>query len=54
MVSCPECVSTVALPESMYLNEILECSDCHVELEVLALDPVMVGLAPEIEEDWGE
>ncbi|HEX8008753.1 MAG TPA: lysine biosynthesis protein LysW [Trebonia sp.] len=54
MVSCPECVSMVTLPESLRLNEIVECGDCHVELEILALDPVIVGLAPDVEEDWGE
>jgi alpha-aminoadipate/glutamate carrier protein LysW len=54
MVSCPECAGSVVLSESLRLNEILECGDCRVELEILALNPVMVGLAPEVEEDWGE
>jgi alpha-aminoadipate carrier protein LysW len=35
-------------------NEIVECSACGVELEVISIDPVAVALAPEEEEDWGE
>ena len=54
MINCPECTGSVTVPESLRLNEILECSECHVELEILALEPVMIALAPEIEEDWGE
>ncbi len=54
MINCPECMGSVTVSESVRLSEILECGECHVELEILALDPVMVALAPEIEEDWGE
>ena len=54
MLNCPECAGPVAVAPSARLNEIIECGDCHVELEVLAVDPVLVGLAPEVEEDWGE
>jgi alpha-aminoadipate carrier protein LysW len=54
MVTCPECAGSVALAEEPRLNEILECAECHIELEILALDPVLLGLAPEVEEDWGE
>jgi len=44
----------VTLPANPALNEILECAECRIELEVVSLEPVMVALAPEIEEDWGE
>jgi len=30
------------------------CPDCGVELEVMGLDPLVLDLAPEEEEDWGE
>lgn len=51
---CPDCQSPVQLAEPVRLNEIVECGDCRVELEVVALEPVMLILAPELEEDWGE
>jgi alpha-aminoadipate carrier protein LysW len=36
------------------VGEIVVCPDCGVELEVLSVAPVSLGLAPEVEEDWGE
>jgi alpha-aminoadipate carrier protein LysW len=54
MLNCPECTGAVTVPEFPRVSETVECGECHVELEILALDPVMVALAPEIEEDWGE
>lgn len=51
---CPECDAAVTLAESVRLSEVVECPECLCELEVVALDPVMLALAPEIEEDWGE
>lgn len=54
MISCPDCEAAVALPAGVRLSEILECAECRVELEVVSLEPVLVALAPEIEEDWGE
>jgi len=35
-------------------GEIVVCPDCGVELEVLSVEPITLGLAPEVEEDWGE
>ncbi|WUO34738.1 lysine biosynthesis protein LysW [Streptomyces sp. NBC_00286] len=35
-------------------NEIVECADCASELEILSIDPVLLALAPDVEEDWGE
>ena len=40
--------------DSVRLNEILECAGCRIELEIVALSPVVLALAPEVEEDWGE
>jgi alpha-aminoadipate carrier protein LysW len=51
---CPECNAEIALPGDIIENEIVSCPDCGVELEVTALDPVTLELAPEEEEDWGE
>lgn len=53
-VECPECCAEVALSQGTVLHEILPCSDCGAELEIVSLDPVEVDLAPEVEEDWGE
>jgi len=51
--NCPECGNALELKEVM-AHEIVECSACGVELEVTAVDPLAVALAPEEEEDWGE
>lgn len=52
--ACPECEGPVNVPDSVRLSEILECGDCRRELEIVALNPAILALAPEIEEDWGE
>ncbi|MGH8934436.1 MAG: lysine biosynthesis protein LysW [Egibacteraceae bacterium] len=51
---CPECDAGLDTAEQPRISEIIECADCRSELEVVALDPVILALAPEIEEDWGE
>ena len=51
---CPECDAAVALESGAVVGEIVTCSDCAVELEVMALDPVRLEPAPPEEEDWGE
>ena len=35
-------------------GEIVSCPDCGAELEVTAIAPVALALAPEAEVDWGE
>ncbi|MCP3755563.1 lysine biosynthesis protein LysW [Streptomyces sp. TBY4] len=52
--ACPECEEQVQIGESVRLNEILECVGCRSELEIVALNPTVLALAPEVEEDWGE
>lgn len=50
---CTECdaaiQANVALP-----GEILDCADCGAELEVRSVSPLVLALAPQVEEDWGE
>lgn len=53
-VLCPECEAELVLGANVEESEIIVCPDCGVELEVLSVDPVEVGLAPDVEEDWGE
>ena len=35
-------------------NEIVQCPECGVDLEVTGIDPITLAPAPEEEEDWGE
>lgn len=50
---CPECAAVVVLKDPER-GEIVECSECGVELEVTAVSPLQLAPAPEEEEDWGE
>jgi len=51
---CPECDAEVDIPGDAMENELLSCSECGIELEIMNLDPIELELAPEVEEDWGE
>jgi alpha-aminoadipate carrier protein LysW len=53
-VECPECAAELNLAPDLEMGEILSCPECGGELEVLSLDPVTLGFAPAVEEDWGE
>ena len=53
VAECPECFGSVELNDVMQ-NEIVQCGDCGADLEVVELDPVVLELAPEEDEDWGE
>ena len=50
---CPECFAEVELTNVMQ-NEITQCPECGTDLEVVTVDPLVLELAPEEEEDWGE
>lgn len=50
---CPECAGAIALPKPVS-GEIVDCPDCGVELEVVTANPILLALAPEEAEDWGE
>ena len=54
MHRCPVCDADVTISEDPVEGEVLECEECGTELEILALDPVTLGEAPDAEEDWGE
>ena len=51
---CPECDGEVSVGPDAVKGEIVSCPDCGAELEVTAIGPVALALAPEAEEDWGE
>jgi alpha-aminoadipate carrier protein LysW len=52
--TCPECEAEISLADDTLEGEIVQCPDCGVELEVRSIDPPVLDLAPEEEEDWGE
>ena len=51
---CPECDAEVEIPKDAMENELISCSECGSELEIMRLNPIELELAPEVEEDWGE
>ena len=53
MATCPECGGAIPTA-SVERGEILPCPDCGAELEVRNLEPLVLELAPEVQEDWGE
>jgi lysine biosynthesis protein LysW len=53
MTECPECGFVIDL-QNMEQGEIFSCQDCGVELELFGVDPPVIKIAPEEEEDWGE
>ena len=50
---CPECAAAIEL-SGVEQGEVVPCPECGVELEVLGTNPLVLGLAPEEGEDWGE
>jgi len=53
-IACPECAAEITLEAETEVGEIIVCSDCGVDLEITALEPAAVQLAPMEQEDWGE
>jgi len=51
---CPECAASIALARRPLTGEVVRCTECRAELEVISLNPLRVELAPEVQEDWGE
>ena len=52
--TCPECDAEITLTGKVLAGEIITCPECGSELEVIALDPLQLDLAPQEEEDCGE
>jgi alpha-aminoadipate carrier protein LysW len=51
---CPECDGAVPFTRAPMRGEVVACSDCRAELEVVGVEPLTLALAPEVQEDWGE
>jgi len=53
--TCPECDAEVQVDEDTDKGDVVECSDCGTQLEVVGLDPIELDVAVEEEdEDWTE
>ncbi|WP_436902442.1 lysine biosynthesis protein LysW [Halovenus halobia] len=44
----------IDVPADVEIGEIIDSPVTGAELEVIAVDPVQLEEAPELEEDWGE
>ena len=53
-IACTECGSDIVPANTLLAGEVIRCPACQAELEVISTDPIVVELAPEVEEDWGE
>jgi alpha-aminoadipate/glutamate carrier protein LysW len=51
--TCPECEAELTL-NNVLRGEIVQCSDCGADLEVVSVDPLTLEPAPMEQEDWGE
>ncbi len=51
---CPECAGAIPLTRTLIRGEVVRCPDCSAELEVTQTAPLLLELAPQVEEDWGE
>ena len=54
MMQCPECEGDLDVQADVMSGEIVPCAQCGAELEVTSTDPLLLALAPEVQEDWGE
>ncbi|MFK7758554.1 MAG: lysine biosynthesis protein LysW [Phycisphaerales bacterium] len=52
--ACPECDAPVEFSRQPLNGQIVNCTQCTVELEVTCRSPIALEVAPEVEEDWGE
>ena len=54
--TCPSCYYEIEVDDGVILGEILECSDCASELEVIKISDqeVELQIAEQVEDDWGE
>lgn len=50
---CPTCAQPISAADRVE-GEVLTCSGCNGELEVVGVNPLRLEEAPEVEEDWGE
>lgn len=39
-IICPDCGAEIVMQESTMIGDILECTDCGTEVEILSIDPL--------------
>lgn len=53
-IPCALCEADLVAPAEPLLGELLPCTTCGGELEVVSVSPLEIAEAPPIQEDWGE
>lgn len=51
---CPICDFNLEMLGDTLVGELIECTDCGTELEVIETVPFTVEEAPTEDEDWGQ
>lgn len=51
---CLECQAKIILNPDIQNGEVVTCSECSTDLEIIQVKPIKLGLAPEVQEDWGQ
>ena len=54
MARCPECNAKLVVAPDLERWDRIFCEACGIELEVISVDPLVLEVAPEEAEDWGE
>ena len=56
LTTCPDCEAEIEIPDDVMVGEIIECTDCGLEVEVEKIEGNQVEIQRlSIEkEDWGE
>ncbi|MDI6793179.1 MAG: lysine biosynthesis protein LysW [bacterium] len=49
VVSCPECDENLIIPVDAEEEEIIDCENCGVEIEIVSLDPLEIRIFEEEE-----
>lgn len=53
-IKCLECQAQITLEADVQAGEVITCPECSTDLEVIQVKPLKLGLAPEVQEDWGQ
>lgn len=51
---CLECQAKITLELNVLTGEVITCPECSTDLEVIKVKPLTLGLAPKVQEDWGQ
>ena len=53
-ILCVDCHAEINVEQNAQKGEVITCPECSADLEILQLNPVKLGAAPEVQEDWGQ